>query len=112
MFIGVMKLLYHMLDLANETTWTRKSLTYARYCIYRPVYCIYTFFNREAGHNPGYTPFNNKSLYAPYNVDIDVAPGQNGIATFVANQPGIFLCACKYHAPSMVGHLIIMPHQA
>ena len=30
-------------------------------------------------------------LYAPYNVDIDVAPGQNRTATFVANQPGIFL---------------------
>src|SRR5215831_4655518 len=93
MFIGVMKLLYHMLDLANETTWTRKSLTYARYCIYRIV-----LFNREAGRNHGYTPFNSKShsrLYAPYNVDTDVAPRQNGTAAFVANQQGIFLYTCK-----------------
>jgi len=85
-----------MLHLANETTWTRKSLTYARYCIYRIAYCIYTFFNRaRLDAIMAIHPFNSKShsrLYASYNVDIDVAPGQNGTATFVANQPAFPIC--------------------
>jgi FtsP/CotA-like multicopper oxidase with cupredoxin domain len=72
------------------------------------------FYNMEAptGDRHSFTinaPYNGRLI--PYNVDIDVAPGQNGTATFVANQPGIYLYACKYHYPSMVGQLIILPHE-
>jgi nitrous oxide reductase len=60
------------------------------------------------------TPRGDKHSFtidAPYNVDIDVAPGQNGTATFVADHPGVFQFACKYHAPSMVGQLIVLPQE-
>jgi plastocyanin len=69
------------------------------------------FYNMEAPTGDRHSFTMHSRLYAPYNVDIDVAPGQNGTATFVANQPGIYLYACKYHAPSMVGQLIILPHE-
>jgi FtsP/CotA-like multicopper oxidase with cupredoxin domain len=73
------------------------------------------FYNMEAptGDRHSFTinaPYNGRII--PYNVDIDVAPGQNGTATFVANQPGIYLYAGKYHYPSMVGQLIVLPHES
>ncbi len=45
----------------------------------------------------------------PYSVDIDVAPGESGNATFTANQEGVFPYYCKYHLPTMVGHLVVLP---
>lgn len=68
------------------------------------------FYNMEAPTGDRHSFTMHSRLYAPYNVDIDVAPGQNGTATFVAGLPGIFLFACKYHSPSMIGQLIILPH--
>jgi nitrous oxide reductase len=49
------------------------------------------------------------TIDAPYNVNIDVAPGQNGTAAFLANHGGIFKFYCKYHIPSMVGEFIVLP---
>jgi heme/copper-type cytochrome/quinol oxidase subunit 2 len=49
------------------------------------------------------------TIDAPYNVNIDVAPGQNGTAAFLANHVGIFKFYCKYHIPSMVGELMVSP---
>jgi plastocyanin len=69
------------------------------------------FYNMEAPTGDRHSFTMHSGRYPTYNVDIDVAPGQNGTATFVANQPGIYLYACKYHAPSMVGQLIILPHE-
>ncbi len=70
------------------------------------------FYNMEAptGDRHSFTMAFYNGPHAPYNVDIDVAPGQNGTAAFVANQPGIYLYACKYHYPSMVGQLVVLPH--
>jgi len=45
----------------------------------------------------------------PYSVDIDVAPGESGNATFTANQEGIFPYYCKYHLPTMIGELVVLP---
>ena len=50
------------------------------------------------------------TINAPYNVDIDTAPGQNGTATFVADHAGIFKFYCKYHFPGMAGELAILPN--
>ena len=46
----------------------------------------------------------------PYNVDIDIAGGESGNATFtaVADQEGIFPYYCKYHLPTMVGQLVVL----
>jgi nitrous oxide reductase len=41
------------------------------------------------------------TIDAPYNVDIDTTPGQDGTATFVADHPGIFKFYCKHHLPGM-----------
>jgi nitrous oxide reductase len=49
------------------------------------------------------------TIDAPYNVNIDVAPGQNGTAAFLADHVGIFKFYCKYHIPSMVGEFMVSP---
>ena len=49
------------------------------------------------------------TIDAPYNVNIDTAQGGNGTAAFVADHVGIFKFYCKYHVPSMVGELVILP---
>jgi plastocyanin len=46
----------------------------------------------------------------PYSVDIDIAGGEYGNATFItAVQEGIFPYYCKYHLPTMVGQLVVLP---
>lgn len=45
----------------------------------------------------------------PYKVDIDLGFGQNGNATFTADQAGIFTYYCRYHLPVMTGQLIVVP---
>jgi plastocyanin len=46
----------------------------------------------------------------PYSVDIDIAGGESGNATFItADQEGIFPYYCKYHLPTMVGQLVVLP---
>jgi plastocyanin len=46
----------------------------------------------------------------PYSVDIDIAGGESGNATFtVADQEGIFPYYCKYDLPTMVGQLVVLP---
>jgi plastocyanin len=46
----------------------------------------------------------------PYSVDIDIAGGESGNATFTAaGQEGIFPYYCKYHLPTMVGQLVVLP---
>ena len=45
----------------------------------------------------------------PYSVDIDIAGGESGNATFAAHDEGIFPYYCKYHLPTMVGQLVVLP---
>ena len=45
----------------------------------------------------------------PYRVNIDIAPGESGNATFTADQEGIFPYYCIYHLPSMTGQLVVLP---
>lgn len=46
----------------------------------------------------------------PYSVDIDIAGGESGNATFTADdQEGVFPYYCKYHLPTMVGQLVVLP---
>jgi nitrous oxide reductase len=49
------------------------------------------------------------TIDAPYNLNIDVGPGQNGTAAFLANHVGVFKFYCKYHIPSMVGEFMVSP---
>ena len=51
------------------------------------------------------------TINAPYNVDIDTAPGQNGTATLVPDHAGIFKFYCKYHFPGMAGELAVLPNR-
>jgi plastocyanin len=45
----------------------------------------------------------------PYSVDIDIAGGESGNATFTAaDQEGILPYYCKYHLPTMVGQLVVL----
>ena len=44
-----------------------------------------------------------------YSVDIDIAGGESGNATFTAaDQEGILPYYCKYHLPTMVGQLVVL----
>ncbi len=45
----------------------------------------------------------------PYSVDIDMPGGESGNATFTADQEGIFPYYCKYHLPTMIGQLVVLP---
>jgi plastocyanin len=48
----------------------------------------------------------------PYRVNIDIAPGESGNATFTADQEGIFPYYCIYHLPTMTGELVVLPPQS
>ena len=45
----------------------------------------------------------------PYKVNIDLGFGENGKATFTADQTGVFTYYCKYHLPVMTGQLLVLP---
>ena len=45
----------------------------------------------------------------PYSVDIDIAAGESGNASLTADQEGIFPYYSKYHLPTMVGQLVVLP---
>lgn len=45
----------------------------------------------------------------PYGVNIDLAFGKNGNATFTADETGVFTYYCKYHLPVMTGQLVVLP---
>lgn len=45
----------------------------------------------------------------PYSVHIDIAGGELGNATFTAEDEGVFPYYCKYHLPTMVGQLVVLP---
>ena len=45
----------------------------------------------------------------PYKVDIDLGFGENGNATFTAEDTGVFTYYCKYHLPVMTGQLVVLP---
>ena len=45
----------------------------------------------------------------PYKVEIDLGFGQNGNATFTADQSGLFTYYCRYHLPVMTGQLLVLP---
>jgi plastocyanin len=48
------------------------------------------------------------TIGAPYNVNMDIASGQNATASLVANYPGIFKYYCQYHQLSMAGELLVL----
>jgi nitrous oxide reductase len=55
------------------------------------------------------TEIHSFTIDDPYKVNIDLGFGQNGNATFTANQTGVFTYYCKYHLPVMTGQLVVLP---
>lgn len=45
----------------------------------------------------------------PYNLNVQLSPGQNKTITFDANTTGIFSYYCTFHQPTMRGQLIVNP---
>jgi nitrous oxide reductase len=68
---------------------------------------IVNFYNMEAPSGD----MHSFTINAPYNVNINLNPGQSGTATFVADHPGIFKYYCMHHLPGMVGELIVLPNK-
>lgn len=63
------------------------------------------FYNMEApaGDRHSFT------INAPYKVNLDLAPGQNGTVSFKANHTGIYQFYCEYHEPTMNGQFVVLP---
>lgn len=59
-------------------------------------------------YNVDTTDRHSFTLAGPYNVDVDLAPGQHSVFTFKASHQGVFGFFCKYH-PTMTGQLIVLP---
>ncbi len=97
----------------NETKGTQKAnLTSDAYSLQTIVVnqgdkVIVNFYNMEAPSGD----MHSFTINAPYNVNINLNPGQNGTATFVADHPGIFEFYCMHHLPGMVGELIVLPNK-
>lgn len=49
------------------------------------------------------------TINAPYDINLDLAPGKNGNVTINADQPGIYRFYCEYHEPTMSGQFIVLP---
>ena len=62
------------------------------------------FFNMEAP----YGDRHSFTINAPYKINLDLAPGQNGTLSFLANHPGIYQFYCAYHEPTMTGQLLVV----
>ena len=49
------------------------------------------------------------TINAPYDINLDLAPGKNGNVTINADQPGIYRFYCEYHEPTMSGQFVVLP---
>ena len=63
------------------------------------------FFNLESGK--GADPHTFTILNKAYKININLQPGENGTANFIADQTGVFDFICIYHMPTMSGQLIV-----
>ena len=62
------------------------------------------FFNTEepSGDHHSFT-----ILDKPYNINVELSPGENKTITFEATTPGVFTYYCTFHQPTMRGQLIV-----
>lgn len=62
------------------------------------------FFNTEepTGDHHSFTIFDK-----PYNMNIELSPGENKTITFTATSAGVFTYYCTFHQPTMRGQLIV-----
>ena len=62
------------------------------------------FFNTEepTGDHHSFT-----ILDKPYNMNVELSPGENKTITFIANTAGVFTYYCTFHQPTMRGQLIV-----
>jgi plastocyanin len=67
---------------------------------------IIHFFNTEktSGDHHSFTIKDE-----PYNINVELGPGQNKTITFDADTTGIFSYYCIFHQPTMRGQLIVHP---
>jgi plastocyanin len=66
------------------------------------------FFNLEKDKSERHS----FTIGAPYNINKDLAGGENATISFVADQKGIFQYHCIYHPPEMIGQLVVLPTTA
>jgi plastocyanin len=63
------------------------------------------FYNLEKDMSERHT----FTIGAPYNINKDLAGGENATITFIADHEGIFQYHCLYHPPQMIGQLVVLP---
>lgn len=49
------------------------------------------------------------TMQAPYQMNYDLAGGENATFSFTTNTSGTFTYYCKYDLPSMTGQLVVLP---
>lgn len=49
------------------------------------------------------------TIDAPYNIDADLADGENTVITLTADTEGIFQYYSKHDQPQMIGQLVVLP---
>jgi len=62
------------------------------------------FFNTEdaGGDHHSFT-----ILVKPYEINVELSPGENKTITFDANTTGVFTYYCTFHQPTMRGQLVV-----
>lgn len=65
---------------------------------------IIHFFNTE---KPGGDTHSFTMTDKPYNINVDLKPGENKTISFLASKKGIFTYFCTFHQPTMKGQLIV-----
>ena len=60
-------------------------------------------------YNTDPTERHTFTMGAPYNIDKDLAGGENATIRFKAGEEGVYRFYCKYHQPTMAGQLIVLP---
>ena len=69
---------------------------------------IIHFYNLEK--NP--SERHSFTIGSPYNINSDLAGGENATITFVVDHEGVFQYHCTHHPPEMIGQLLVLPSPA
>ena len=90
----------------NETTMKMPHDVYSMpiMAVFKGDTVVIHFFNTEGlgGDHHSFTISTN-----PYNINVELSPGQNRTITFDANTTGTFAYYCTFHKPTMRGQLIV-----
>lgn len=75
--------------------------------VYRGESVAIQFYNLDDSDGDGHS----FTIGAPYDIDTDLAGGENAIVNFTADTEGIFQYYSKHDQPQMIGQLVVLPEE-